>query len=62
MLSQKTFSLVGKFFSDLICGWHNMASKADFGVKKLPPFYELCPAYVNVVTMKFPNAVYYEST
>ena len=31
--------LVGKFFSDLIFGWHNMASIGDFGVKKLPHFY-----------------------
>ena len=39
-----------------------MASIGDFGVKKLPHFYELWPACVNVVTMKSLNAVYYEST
>ena len=54
--------LVGKFFSDLIFGWQNMASIGDFGVKKLPHFYEFCPASVNVVTLKYLNAVYYEST
>ena len=52
--------LVGKFFSDLIFGWQNMASIDDFGVKKLP--HEFCPACVIVVTMKSPKAVYYEST
>ena len=54
--------LVGKFFSDLIFGWQNMACIGDFGVKKLPHFYEFCPACVNVVTLKSLNAVYYEST
>ena len=39
-----------------------MASIGDFGVKKLPHFYELWPAFVNVVTMKPLNPVYYEST
>ena len=39
-----------------------MASIGDFGVKKLPHFYELWPACVNLVTMKSLNAVYYEST
>ena len=39
-----------------------MASIGDFGVKKLPHFYELWPVCVNVVTMKSLNAVYYEST
>ena len=39
-----------------------MASIGDFGVKKLPHFYELWPACVNVVTMKSLHAVYYEST
>ena len=53
--------LVGKFFSDLIFGWQNMASIGDFGVKKLPHFYEFCPVCVNVVTMKSINAVYHES-
>ena len=54
--------LVGKFFSDLIFGWKNMASIGDFGVTKLPHFYELWPACVNVVTIKSLNPVYYEST
>ena len=54
--------LVGKFFSDLIFGWQNMASIGDFGVKKLPHFNEFCPACVNVVTMKSLNVAYYEST
>ena len=39
-----------------------MASIGDFGVKKLPHFYELWPACVNVVTMKPLSPVYYEST
>ena len=39
-----------------------MASVGDFGVTKLPHFYELWPACVNVVSMKSLNAVYYEST
>ena len=39
-----------------------MASIGDFGVKKLPHFYELWPASVNVGTMKPFNPVYYEST
>ena len=38
-----------------------MASIGDFGVKKLPHFYEFWPACVNVFTMKFLNAVYFES-
>ena len=37
-----------------------MASIGDFGVKKLPHFYELWPACVNVVTMKPLSPVYYE--
>ena len=52
---------MGKFSSDLIFGWQNMASIGDFGVKKLPHFYEFCPVCVNVVTIKPINAVYYES-
>ena len=64
MLSQEIVDSVGKFFSDFIFGWQNMASihVGDLEVKKLPSFYELCPACVNVVTMKFPNPVYYKST
>ena len=54
--------LVGKFFSDLIFGWLNMASIGDIGVKNLPHFYELWPACVNVVTMTPLSPVYYEST
>ena len=54
--------LVGKFFSDLIFGWQNMASIDDFGIKRLPNFYMFCPACVDVVTIKSLNAVYYEST
>ena len=53
---------MGKFFSDLIFGWQNMASISDFGVKKLLHFYENCPACVNVVTIKSLNAAHYEST
>ena len=54
--------LMGKFFSDLIFGWQNMASKGDFGVEKLPHFYEFCSACVNMVNMKSLNAAHYEST
>ena len=39
-----------------------MASIGDFGVKKLPHFYEFCPTCVKVVTLKSLNAAYYEST
>lgn len=39
-----------------------MAGMAVLGVKMLPHFHEFWSAYVNVVTMKPLNPVYFKST